>query len=430
VLRSRAGGLALGVWGGKCAEAAPADTAKSGSENAGQEWYLPRDARAAARIFTGHCHLNYAGSFTENFFLFTADAVTIANRLRTEEELTFMRMGFFLCLISAAALATPIYHYERDGVRAMVRPHIVGSGNIDAVPPDPNYRTPPGSGYDGVGALLLETSLGDFLCSGSLLSSGQHVLTAAHCVTDPFGNNSLYGGSAFFFPNPTGTEIIPLSGVSIHPGWTGDLVAGNDIAIIELASAATAGAQRYEIYTSTDEISKTYNVAGFGLRGSFGQGDTIPAGARRQGKNTWDATLSDIGFGGSNVLMADFDSGLPANDGFRFFFGFPPHLGLGFDEVSTAPGDSGGPSFLNGKVAAITSFGATFSFMDGSSSDISPGILNSSWGEFDGMTRVSNYVDWINGPHTFVLIPEPGTLLLCGIALLGALAWRRVRSEA
>jgi hypothetical protein len=68
--------------------------------------------------------------------------------------------------------------------------------------------------------------------------------------------------------------------------------------------------------------------------------------------------------------------------------------------------------------------------MDGSSSDISPGILNSSWGEFDGMTRVSNYVDWINGPHTFVLIPEPGTLLLCGIALLGALAWRRVRSEA
>jgi secreted trypsin-like serine protease len=275
--------------------------------------------------------------------------------------------------------------------------------------------------------LLLNTNDGGFLCSGSLLGSG-HVLTAAHCVTNDIGRNILFGGDAFFFPSPSGTEVISVTGVSIHPNWTGDLFGGADLALIRLANSASAGVQRYDIYSTDDDISKTYNVAGFGRRGSFGQGDTLPAGSRRQGKNTFDGTLAAFGFGSSAILLSDFDSGLLANDGFNFFLGRAPHLGLGFDEVATAPGDSGGPSFIDGKVAGITSFGVTFWFPDGSSSDISPMVLNSSWGEFDGITRVSSYVDWINGPHNFTLVPEPGSLLLCGIGLLCvAIRYRRSR---
>ena len=333
-----------------------------------------------------------------------------------------------LFLVCASAFATPIL-YDNGHMRALVRPHIVASGDIDAVAPAPNYRTPPGSGYDGIGGLLLDTLEGGFLCTGSLLTSG-HVLTAAHCVTDSFGNNILAGGTATFFPTPTSVETIAFTGVSIHSGWTGDLIAGNDLALISLASVASAGVQRYDIYPTDDEISKVHNVVGFGRRGSFGQGDTLPAGARRQGKNTFDGTLGEFGFGGDNILMADFDSGLLANDGFNFFLDAPPHLGLGFDEVTTAPGDSGGPSLIGGKIAGISSFGVTFFFNDGSSSDISPDLLNSSWGEFHGATRVSSYVDWINGPHNFVLIPEPGSMLLCGCGLLCAGLWRRRERRA
>ncbi len=42
----------------------------------------------------------------------------------------------------------------------------------------------PGAGFDGV--VQLNSDLGS--CTGSLLGGGQHILTAAHCVTDGSGN--------------------------------------------------------------------------------------------------------------------------------------------------------------------------------------------------------------------------------------------------
>ena len=60
--------------------------------------------------------------------------------------------------------------------------------------------------------------------------------------------------------------------------------------------------------------------------------------------------------GGDKVLFSDFDDGTAAHDAFGLFFGLNG-LGQGADEVSTSSGDSGGPSFINGQIAGVTSFG-------------------------------------------------------------------------
>src|SRR4051794_36905504 len=48
------------------------------------------------------------------------------------------------------------------------------------------FLTPPGFGFDGVAALIVHKTTGDFLCSGALIAQ-ELVLTAAHCLTDNTG---------------------------------------------------------------------------------------------------------------------------------------------------------------------------------------------------------------------------------------------------
>ncbi|MHA1113200.1 MAG: hypothetical protein ACTSRY_01680, partial [Alphaproteobacteria bacterium] len=47
---------------------------------------------------------------------------------------------------------------------------------------DPIYN--PAPFHNGVGELIVNTNNGNFRCTGSLLGTGQHLLTAAHCVTN------------------------------------------------------------------------------------------------------------------------------------------------------------------------------------------------------------------------------------------------------
>lgn len=293
-------------------------------------------------------------------------------------------------------------------------PYISATGNVNAPP----YLTPPNGPYDGVAGLILNTDLGSFLCTGALLADGISVLTAAHCVTDAAGNNIFNSATATFF-TPAGTaETISVADLFIHPDWDGDFILGNDLAILRLGTAASTGIDRYDIYTDVHEIDATYDVVGFGARGSNGLGVNQPAGSRRHGLNTFDAGL-DNGTPTPSVLLSDFDSGLAANDAFGVIFGFPPHLGLGINEVSAAPGDSGGPAFINGTIAGITSFGLTFTGVG--SPDAVPG-LNASFGEFNGFTRVSVYADWIRSNQ----VPEPAAIaLLATMLLMLAVATRR-----
>jgi secreted trypsin-like serine protease len=309
------------------------------------------------------------------------------------------------------ALATPI---------AEIRPHLTVAGeDFD----DLRYLTPQGTGYDGVGGLLIDTSAGTFLCSGALMSDGIHMLTAAHCLTDFFGNPDFLGGTATFFPNPDGVEVLEIVSAVTHPDFNSFLEAGNDIAILTLAAPASAGVQRYNIYRGADEVGKTFDTSGFGTLGTGLTGESGPAGFRRHGLNEFDSTMAgtfDIFPGwtaGETVLFSDFDDGLPQHDAFGLFFGING-LGLGLDEVSTSTGDSGGPAFVNGQIAGLSTFGIRVFFADGSSADIDE-LTNSSFGEFNAFTRVSSYQDWIDS-YVAAEVPEPATgamLVLGGLFL-------------
>lgn len=272
---------------------------------------------------------------------------------------------------------------------------------------DPNdYIVSPGNGFDGVVSLSLQTDLGRFGCSGSLLSSGRHILTAAHCLTDNFGLNITKGATAVF-DLPTGKFGIKTANIFIHPDWGG--FGDGDLAILELVSAASEAAERYDIYRNTDEIGQVSTKVGYGLSGQGNQGFNprqFPFGVKRSGQNVYEVLREDF-------LLYDFDSGLPENDAFGFV-GIP-NLGLGLQEVSTAPGDSGGPTFINGLVAGVSSFGACFIEF---SCIVPPDIdnqRNASFGEFGGDTRVSTYASYIDGVLAGKVtptskVPEPNTM--------------------
>ena len=269
-----------------------------------------------------------------------------------------------------------------------------------------NYLTGPGGSLDGAGLLILDRSDFTVGCTGGLLWTGEHVLTAAHCVTDARGNNILLSGTVTF-EGDSGTEIITIDATKtkVHNKWNGDIFRGNDVAVLTLVSAPTDDITRYQIdRDGSNDIGSVVDKVGYGRSGNGNEGDVIGFGDKRNGQNQYDdvadTMLKALGlkanrdFVRGSVLQYDFDNGVSNNDAFEFFFG-QNNLGLGSAEVNSASGDSGGPAISNGEIIGITSYGVTLTFNDGTTSDVN-GDLDSSFGEFSGDTRVSKYVGFID----------------------------------
>lgn len=337
-----------------------------------------------------------------------------------------------------------------NGLTWTAQSRIVGQESTATVAAggNPLYLATNAQGYSGVVGLLMTYDNGaQFVCSGAL--SGGRIVTAAHCVSDGYNNGPggkspglvrtqafFSDGSSddpFFYNSPPGVTAIDVAGYNINPGYTGEVIDQNDIAVLTLASAAPGYAQNYALYTS-DINGSTFNVAGLGTRslvggaeGTTGLGAGAGVGRRRQGDNVYDFRLGEFygDIGGTAEFeysyLSDFDNGLAANDPSCFLFG---RCGAfqGLKEVSIAGGDSGGPGFINGQLASVNSYGLTFGTANG---DFKAG-LQSSWGEFNGFVPTFIHTGFIAG------VPEPATwaMLILGLGVAGGAMRRKNKAQA
>lgn len=376
-------------------------------------------------------------------------------------------------LLIAAAMATPA-HANATGGRTQsgsygnltwtAQSMLVGQTPTQGAISDPIYRAPMPA-FSGTVGLLMN----GFVCSGTLLSDRQTILTAGHCVSSGGGVPDVAdNGVTVFFRTPgsgdpqlyyggPGYTTIQSSDVIVQSQYTGEVIDHNDIALVRLSQLAPEFAQAYELYTG-ELTGLEMTVTGYGSTSSVGGAVGVNTanpnrlGWFRQGTNQYDFALGDEVFGETwaDILgdpferiqysyISDFDNGLAVNDASCRItqasdFGGAPgtqfcDLGTGAREVGVAGGDSGGGSFIDGRVASVNSYGLTFGTAWG---DVNSG-LNSSWGEFSGYVPVWLHADWINSNLVqAAAVPEPATWaqMILGFGVIGGALRTQRRRKA
>ncbi|MBD1860056.1 MULTISPECIES: trypsin-like serine protease [Trichocoleus] len=291
--------------------------------------------------------------------------------------------------------------------------------------------------FSGVVALQTYNPLDQLFnpfCTGSLLSGGQHILTAAHCLTETgtsiLSSNLLSQPFVATFNLLNGLAQVPIQDLFILPNWTGSLDEGNDLAVLSLLTPAPTTAAQYDIYRNNDELGQTFTKVGYGNYGIGLTGEvegSVFDGFGFYGQNQFEATEADrqglLSFPGTSAaesqLLYDFDSGYATEN-------LIGSLGVGSSEVNTARGDSGGPAFIGDRIAGVTSYGLGNPGLR-QSTDIDD-TTNSTFGELSGDTRVSTYASFVDtvlagnvAPterNQAASVPEPSIVL--GIIALGA----------
>ena len=236
---------------------------------------------------------------------------------------------FVIALLSLAsgALLSPVH--------AQVFPRILNGRILNGDQTD---------SFESVG-IVGSMQFGGF-CSGTLISP-LHVLTAAHCAEVTTGDTD----GTFIIDG----ELYLTSRVFIHPAYDEETL-DNDIAIYEL-SEEVSGVEPSSILRDAPEVGELLTIVGFGGTGDGESGADGSFGIRRAGVTMIEA-VTDM------LVIWEFDSN---------------------DEANTAPGDSGGPGFLDVDgdlfIASVTSGGTE---------------LDAGFGDIAFNTRVDAYLEFID----------------------------------
>jgi hypothetical protein len=297
--------------------------------------------------------------------------------------------------------------------------------------------------HTGVAALLRQGDNFRF-CSGNLLTTGRHLLTAAHCVTDGAGNQTVFGLNLRFrdtgSPTTNVNDVVRAGTVTaIRNGWSGQVgTDGLDLAIITLAEEAPSFAARYSIFEG-NPLDQQIEMVGWGLKGDGNTGECCDFGAnvRLRGTNRFEGgfavgenrvfnTNNFTRTGEIGVLVADFDNGSLNRDSFCSNVLARCDRGFGLEETALGGGDSGGAAFINGQISGIASWG-TSGFCN-RYGDIAPSRDVSCFGAFNGWANAGTVANraWIAQNTT--VIPEPSTYALIATGLAGLAFIRRRRS--
>jgi len=256
--------------------------------------------------------------------------------------------------------------------------------------------------FAAVGKVFAGTRAG----SGTVIANGWWVLTAAHVVA---------GASSISFQ--IGASTYTAQNVFIHPSYPGSgFFPTADIALIEL-NAPVAGVTPAQIYTGTNEIGKQGHSVGYGLTGTGITGYISNTyGTKRAMRNIIDLIIFPNGTISPNgtILLSDFDSPGDANNSLGSGSS-PTPLDL---EGMVAPGDSGGPVFI--EEGGIWYIAGVHSFLADPGPPTGNGQVDARYGDIMGSTRVSSYAGWINS-----VVPEPASMTALAIGLIGLLARRR-----
>ena len=314
---------------------------------------------------------------------------------------------------------------------------------------NPFYLPPRTSGiHSGIANLNLNFSGGLGGCTGSLLGTGRHVLTAAHCVTNPAGVIEATGGTVRFRnPNSGANADYQVSAIAVKTGYSGEVIDGKDVAILTLSDEVASYVQRYNIAT-TYGMNEVVRFAGFGGTGTgfTGDGNFVDNDqfgnnyVLREGFNVFQnfcsavpssdflPGLTECSTSSTNgaIWMSDFtDPDFEQFAGLCTVYGrCGPGLGSP-NEVMIGRGDSGGAAFnLGWDILGVASWGAG-GFAGFSSFDAIGG--HACVANIAGAAECQENYNWIQSQIAQQVVPEPSTyaMLALGLVALGGMARRR-----